>query len=140
MLGNKLAMARQMRMILYPLFRTVAVLTIIAFAWAPFSATLAHANGTPHHAPVQTIGHGPDIVTAPTMAMHSGKVTPCCPANTGQTGNSGCSAVACSAPPGALTTAFDAEGSWHPMRDCFLIPQNKLSPHNLAPEHGPPRI
>jgi hypothetical protein len=140
MLGNKFAMARQMRMILHPLFRTFAVLAAIVSAWASFGATVAHANGAPHHGPIQTIGNGPVTVAAMPMAMHDDLEKPCCPANSGQTEGSGCPAAACSSLPGALTTTFVAEGSPRPMRDCFFIPQDKLSPHNLRPEHGPPRI
>jgi hypothetical protein len=140
MLGNKLAMARQMRMILHPLCRTFAVLAAIVFACASFGATMAHANGALHHHALQTVGHSQVIVTAEPMTMHDGQEKPCCPANTGQTEGSGCPAAACSSLPGALTTTFVAEGSPRPMRDCFFIPQDKLSPHNLRPEHGPPRI
>jgi hypothetical protein len=137
--ADKPSVSRYMRMILHPLFRTVAVLATIAFACAPFGATMAHANNAPHHTPIKTADHGQVIVAATPMTMHDGKATPCCPATGGQTDDGSCSVIACSSLPGALTVAFVAERPMRPMRDCFLIPQDTLSPHNLAPEHGPPR-
>ena len=139
MRADKLGMIRLMRMVLHPLCRTIAVLATIVFVCAPFGANMAHAGNTPHHALVQTVGNGPVIVTAPPMAMHAGSLKACCPVNSGLTKGAGCSAVVCSSPPGTLVPAFVAEGPSRPMRDCFCTLQNKLSPHNLAPEHGPPR-
>lgn len=139
MRADNFSMIRRMRMNLQPIIRTVAILAAIVLAFAPFGASMAHAGGARHHGPVQTIDHSPVIATAAPMAMHDGHDKACCPANTGQAEGAGCATLACTSLPGALATAFIADGAWRPMRDCFFIPPNELSPYNSAPEHGPPR-